>query len=144
MSEQHGIFNAKLAELEGQYRCLQSQVLACQGKDHPAVRQALAQARRDYEEAQIQLEERIRACRCPRAARLAQTQLDYLRGTEALLELDRPRNEAEGLEIQTERTALYAEYALDLAAQSARYALLAALRAMDRQMTWEERMEESE
>lgn len=142
MSEQHGIFNAKLAELEGQYRRLCGQVLTCQGRDHPAVQQALAQAGWEYKEIQTRLEESIRACRCPRATRLARTQLDYLRGTQALLEPDQPKAGPDGLEAQAEAAALYAEYAMDLAAQATRYALLAALRAVDRQMAWEERMEE--
>lgn len=38
-------------------------------------------------------------------------------------------------ESRTEASALYAEYAIDFAVQSAKYALLAALKAIDEQMS---------
>ena len=86
-------------------------------------------------------------CRSPAVAELAGAQRDYARRTEEILREEMPRlmagDDSPGEE-RAEAAALYAEYAMDFAAQSMRGALAAALTALDLQMDWEEeRKEES-
>ena len=120
MELRDGMFAVKLCELEHQYGMLRSRLELCQGADHEKIRHLLADVLDDYRENALLLEQSAEGCRSPAVAELAGVQRDY------------PQEE------WAEAAALFAEYAIDFAAQGVRSALLAALAAMDQQMNCEE------
>ena len=124
MELRDGMFAVKLCELEHQYGLLRSRLELCQGADHEKIRHLLADVLDDYRENALLLEQR-----------------DYSKRMEELLRDRLPRlmhGEEDPQEERAEAAALFAEYAIDFAAQGVRSALLAALAAMDQQMNCEE------
>ena len=118
MELRDGMFAVKLCELEHQYGLLRSRLELCQGAEQSA-----------------------EGCRSPAVAELAGVQRDYSKRMEELLRDRLPRlmhGEEDPQEERAEAAALFAEYAIDFAAQGVRSALLAALAAMDQQMNCEE------
>ena len=122
MELRDGMFAVKLCELEHQYGLLRSRLELCQGADHEKIRHLLADVLDDYRENALLLEQSAEGCRSPAVAELAGVQRDY----------------SKRMEERAEAAALFAEYAIDFAAQGVRSALLAALAAMDQQMNCEE------
>ena len=133
MELRDGMFAVKLCELEHQYGLLRSRLELCQGADHEKIRHLLADVLDDYRENALLLEQSAEGCRSPAVAELAGVQRDYSKRMEELLRDRLPR-----LMHGAEAAALFAEYAIDFAAQGVRSALLAALAAMDQQMNCEE------
>lgn len=134
MKTQNGIFAYKLCELEEEYGRLQSRIYLFQSKDEAQVQKGLDQLRDEGREHQLLLDERIRASRSPAVAALAQAQLEFGRRVEQVLHEELPdemrgRNQTSA-EDQSEAMSLFAEYAIDFATQSMRYALIAALSAI--------------
>lgn len=134
MKTQNGIFAYKLCELEEEYERLQSCIYLFQSKDEAQVQKELDQLRDEGREHQLLLDERIRASRSPAVAALAQAQLEFGRRVEQVLHEELPdemrgRNQTSA-EDQSEAMSLFAEYAIDFATQSMRYALIAALSAI--------------
>ena len=141
-----GMFAVKLYELERQYARMQSRLRLCQQDDHQKIRQELQRVMEEYQEDELLLLNNVENSRSPAVAALAGAQLDYSRRAEEILEQELPeylRDEdgsapEEGAKHQEEAAALYAEYAIDFAVQSMRYALMTGLKAMDMQMDSEE------
>ena len=134
MKTQNGIFAYKLCELEEEYGRLQRRIYLFQSKDEAQVQKELDQLRDEGREHQLLLDERIRASRSPAVAALAQAQLEFGRRVEQVLHEELPdemrgRNQTSA-EDQSEAMSLFAEYAIDFATQSMRYALIAALSAI--------------
>ncbi|HIR93577.1 MAG TPA: hypothetical protein IAB98_09195 [Candidatus Egerieimonas intestinavium] len=79
---------------------------------------------------------------------LSRAQEEYYRQIEAILQEKLPRylhnQDSTQTEDQAEAAALYAEYAVDFAVQSMRYALIAAMTAIDLQMTSQEQKNASD
>ena len=146
MKINEGMFAVKLYELERQYGRMQSRLRLCQQDDHQKIRQELQRVMEEYQEDELLLLNNVENSRSPAVAALAGAQLDYSRRAEEILEqkqLQYLRDEdgsapEEGAKHQAEAAALYAEYAIDFAVQSMRYALMTALKAMDMQMDSEE------
>ena len=146
MKINEGMFAVKLYELERQYGRMQSRLRLCQQDDHQKIRQELQRVMEEYQEDELLLLNNVENSRSPAVAALAGAQLDYSRRAEQILEQELPeylRDEdgsapEEGAKHQAEAAALYAEYAIDFAVQSMRYALMTALKAMDMQMDSEE------
>ena len=142
MKINEGMFAVKLYELERQYGRMQSRLRLCQQDDHQKIRQELQRVMEEYQEDELLLLNNVENSRSPAVAALAGAQLDYSRRAEEILEQELPeylRDEdgsapEEGAKHQAEAAALYAEYAIDFAVQSMRYALMTALKAMDMQM----------
>ena len=110
------------------------------GADHEKIRHLLADVLDDYRENALLLEQSAEGRRSPAVAELAGVQRDSKR-MEELLRDRLPRlmhGEEDPQEERAEAAALFAEYAIDFAAQGVRGALLAALAAMDQQMNCEE------
>lgn len=143
MKLQEGVFAVKLYELEQQYGKLQSRLRLCMKDDHSKIQQELQKALDEYRENIILLQENVKGCRSPAVTAMAEVQLDYFRHAHEILEKELSKyldNESSTTqENKTEATALYAEYAIDFAIQSMKYALIAALRAIDEQMNAEEK-----
>lgn len=146
MKINEGMFAVKLYELERQYGRMQSRLRLCQQDDHQKIRQELQRVMEEYQEDELLLLNNVENSRSPAVAALADAQLDYSRRAEKILEQELPEYlqdedgsaPEEGAEHQAEAAALYAEYAIDFAVQSMRYALMTALKAMDMQMDSEE------
>lgn len=146
MKLSEGMFAVKLYELEREYGRMQSRLRLCQQDGHQKIRQELQRITEEYQEDELLLLNNVENSRSPAVAALADAQLDYSRRAEKILEQELPeylRDEdgsapEEGAEHQAEAAALYAEYAIDFAVQSMRYALMTALKAMDMQMDSEE------
>lgn len=142
MKLNEGIFAAKLYELEQQYGRMQSRLHLCQQEDHKKIRQELQRASDEYKENELLLKSNVESSRSPAVTALADAQLGYFQTAEKILEQELPdylRSETEPASAsQAEAFALYAEYAIDFAVQSVKYALLSALKAIDVQMDVEE------
>lgn len=140
-----GMFAIKLYELEQQYGRMQSRLRLLEQENHPKIHQELQKATDEYRENELLLEKNIKGSRSSAVAALANAQLEYFRKVRKILEQDLPallHSEANtSSEDRIESAALYAEYAIDFAAQSIRYALVTALNAMDLQLC-EEKKEE--
>ena len=132
MELRDGMFAVKLCELEHQYGLLRSRLELCQGADHEKIRHLLADVLDDYRENALLLGRSVEGCRSPAVAELAGVQRDYSKRMEELLRDRLPRlmhGEEDPQEERAEAAALFAEYAIDFAAQAVRSALLAALAA---------------
>ena len=129
--ETQGPFAVKLGGLEKEYARLQSLLRDLNGRDAAAIRAELDGLRRECRQEERLLEQRAAGCRLPAAAELARAQREWQRRAEGLLPpLERQLGGRAPAQGQAEAAALYAEFAIDLAAQSVRYALRAALGAM--------------
>ena len=148
MKSKQEIFSAKLSELEEEYVRLQNRIRLFQEKDERQILEELGRLQKEGRQRQRLLNDRIRSSRSPSAASLARAQLDYEKQAEKIL-TDKLPNEMRGTnqtwaQDQAEAMSLYAEYAIDFAVQSMRYALVAALKAIDLQMSAEENNEQKE
>ena len=147
MKINEGMFAIKLYELEQQYGRMQSRLRLCQQEDRPKIRQELQKAMDEYKENELLLQKNVEGSRSPAVGALADAQLKYSQAVRKILEqelLDYLHSETGTVsDEKNEAVALYAEYAIDFATQSARYALIAALKAMDLQMIAEEQKEDT-
>lgn len=131
------IFAIKLYEMQKQHEALLCRLRLCGQGNHETVRAELQRARDDYDSQSLLLRERAAGSRSPAVAELAQAQLAYIQAATAALNRQAEllsRSGSGAAEAQAEAATLYAEYAIDFAAQAMRYALVCALSALDLQM----------
>lgn len=142
MTESDGMLGVKLKELEQQYQQLQSRLELCRQHNHAKIQEELRKAVKEYRENEMLLQKNLEGCRSQAVAALSAAQLRYFQTSEKILEQKLPdylhSETSTALENKVEAAALYAEYAIDFAARSMRYALIAGLNAMDAQMNAEE------
>ena len=127
-----GVFTGKLCELERQYGDAVDRLRLYQQADHEQVRR----------ERELQMRESVRESRSPAVAALSQAQLTYELEVQRILRDELPaylhgENTCRDAD-RAEAASLYGEYAIDFAAQAVRHALLAALSAIDLQMSCDE------
>lgn len=136
------IFAIKLYEMEQEYGRLQNRLRICEQEDHQKIREELEKAKDDYKEHALALQRSAEGSRSLAVAELSQAQLEFSRKMQSLLkgrlEKHFHSEESNTAEDRAEAATLYAEYAIDLAAQTMRYALVASLAAIDLQMNFEE------
>ena len=136
------LFAIKLYEMEQQYAKIQSRIQICGQEDQQKVRMELQKAVDEYREHAEILRKNVEGSRSRAVTELARTQLEYSQAMAKLFDgsLEQYFQSEDGsrLENQVEATTLYAEYAMDYAMQTMRHALIAALTAMDLQLTAEE------
>ena len=148
MKLNEGMFAIKLYELEQQYGRMQARLRICQQEDHARIRQELLRAEDECRENELLLQKNVESSRSPAVAALSDAQLSYFQKAKELLEIELPEylsSEAgTPAESRTEAAALYTEYAIDFAVQSMRYALVAALKTINLQMSAEENNEQKE
>lgn len=138
----NGLLAIKLYELEKQYDQLQSRLQLCQQYDREKLRRNIELLKDECSANGIVLEKHVRESQSHYASELAQAQLTYKQQIEnivnSILEKDHsPEARAEAL-------TLHAEFAIDFAAQSMNEALLAAMYAVDAQLSTEENKKEDE
>ena len=86
MKANQKIFTAKLSEMEQQYGNIQNRIRICQQKDPAGIQEELQKAWDEYQENLLTLEKEIKESRSPAVAELTQTQWEYGKKMEHLLE----------------------------------------------------------
>ena len=143
---EQGILTIKLNELEQQYGKLLSRIQLYQEKDHDRIRGEIRKMEEECEQMELMLERRVTGSRSEEAAGLASAQQDYSKAVAKILHEKRSGFGRADVpeEKEAEAAILYAEFAADFAVQSRNYALLAALTALDMQLTCEEKGEKKD
>lgn len=143
MKLSQGIFTIKLYELEQEYAEMLSKLRTCQQEEHPKLLRDLEDSKDDYRKKELALQDKIKHCRSEAVSALADAQKNYMQQTEYVLNQKLPQYlhspQDNSLETRAEATSLYAEYAVDFAVQAMRHALIAAMTAIDLQMSCEEK-----
>lgn len=126
-------FLVKICQLEQDYQTLENCLRACGSMEEEDLALQLRCVWRAYSQADRHLEEAVRSSRSPAMCKLAQAQRTYDRTVQTLLEEALPADlHSESTtpgEDRTEARMLCAEYAVDLARQAVRRAMLAVLSA---------------
>lgn len=130
------LFSSKLQELDREYGLLKARMELARGKDPEKLHAELGRLKDEIAQNDELLRQNVAYCHSPAVHMLAQTQLHYCAEMERLHD-NLPKHMGETRQEKTEAAALYAEYAMDFATQSARFALAAALEAIDLQKTEE-------
>lgn len=139
------VFTSKLLELQEGCEQFRDRLCLSQSQCHGQIREEQQHLKEQLKESSRLLEQQVASSRSPAVAALAKVQLDHQRQLDSLLQGELPEDlhcEADTpQEDRAEAAALFAEYAIDFAIQSADYALLAALNAVDLQMALDEEKE---
>lgn len=134
MKPSQRIFAVKLCELEQEYHKMYAHLQLAQQLEHDQIVQELQALKKECAENDLVLQKSAENSHSPNVALLSEAQRDYYRRVYGGLEEINHGKPGE----QTECAALYAEFAVDFAAQAMKHALLAALTAIDLQMNCEE------
>lgn len=142
MCENNGIFAGKLYEMEQQYSQMLSRLRMYQSKSRDEILRTIRQLEAECRGTESLLEQSIADCRSPAVSALSAAQLDYDQKVRHILHDELPgylhEEGNDRIADQAEAASLYGEYAIDFAAQAMGHALLAALSAIDLQMSCEE------
>ena len=143
MKAQQELFATKLRELEQEHERIRSRLRLCQGEDRQQVRQELDQLTREIDETDAALQKTADTSHSPAVAELSAAQLEYEDRVGRILREKLPRylhcSATDAASDRAEAAALYAEYAMDFAAQAMRRALQSALAAVELQLEQEEK-----
>lgn len=133
----NGILTIKLYELEKSYGLMQSRLRLCQEAEPDKLRRELQELKDEYKEKNYLLQQNAENSRSPAVAALSKRQVEFFKNAENIMKNDIPKylhsETSDDAETGAEAYALYAEYAIDFAVQSMRYALIAAMNAIDAQ-----------
>ena len=133
------LFAAKFGELEAQYARLEQRFALCRTGDRESVRRECDLLADECMAWENTLSAQVNGGRSKAVEALSLAQLSYNQRLRQIMENDLPRFlHSETDDNGAEGAALYAEYALDAAAQAMRHALLAALYATSLQIEAEE------
>ncbi len=143
-----GISAGKISELEQQFGCMLVRIRVCQKMDPRQIRDELETMLQESAEHERLLEKQTAASRLPAMEALSAVQLEYCRKADAILRQQliqelRASNQND-MEGEAEAAALYAEYAIDLAAQAARYAMTAVFTAVEARLKAGEEQEKAD
>lgn len=132
MTENNGLFDAKLQELSAAYADLQKHIAALESADPEKVHKAHRDLENEWADTVVDLKARAQAMRYFTAQQLSSVQLEYCRKAQDLLNESMKRSWANlAGDSESDNMALYAEYAIDFATLAMRHALLAAAAALD-------------
>lgn len=133
----NGILTIKLYELEKAYGQMQSRLRLCQEAEPEKLRRELQELKDEYDEKNYLLEQNAQTSRSPAVAALSKRQVEFFKNAETVMKDELPKylqsEIGDDAETDAEAYALYAEYAIDFAVQSMRYALIASMKAIDAQ-----------
>lgn len=142
----NGILTIKLYELEKAYGQMQSRLRLCQEAEPEKLRRELQELKDEYDEKNYLLEQNAQSSRSPAVAALSERQVEFFKNAETVMKDELPKylhsEIGDDAETDAEAYALYAEYAIDFAVQSMRYALIAAMKAIDAQNELSEERED--
>lgn len=134
------IFSAKVQELDQEMMRLHDRIQGRDYEDIETVRRTIADLEKELQGKRKELEEKLGHSK---AKSVAKIMVFYREMTQELTKLQEERKrevEENGDSVlAAEKKALWAEYGLDFAMQVANSALLAALKAVDAQLTLEEK-----
>ena len=137
------LFSIKLRELEQEHERIRSRLRLCQQEDRRQVRQELDCLTREIDATDAALQKAADTSHSPAVAELSAAQLEYEHRMQAILQEKLPRYlhcaATDAASDRAEAAALYAEYAMDFAAQAMRRALQSALAAVELQLELEEK-----
>ena len=143
MKAQQELFTTTLRALEQEHERIRSRLRLCQGEDRQQVRQELDQLTREIDETDAALQQAADTSHSPAVAALSAAQLEYEDRVGRILREKLPRylhcSATDAASDRAEAAALYAEYAMDFAAQAMRRALQSALAAVELQLEQEEK-----
>ena len=143
MKAQQELFATKIRELEQENESIRSRLRLCQGEDRQQVRQELDQLTREIDETDAALQQAADTSHSPAVAALSAAQLEYEDRVGRILREKLPRylhcSDTDAASDRAGAAALYAEYAMDFAAQAMRRALQSALAAVELQLEQEEK-----
>lgn len=135
-------FAGKFRELEEEYEKMQNRLSRCRKSSHETIRQEMREIFSEIQKDEQALREQAENGKSPAIAALSGAQLRYQEEMKRLLKDKLPGYlHGEGncvAEDEAEAAMLYAEYAIDFAAQGMRQAIFAALSAADLEMNYEE------
>ena len=131
-----GLLAVKLNELDRQYAHLRRRLEIIQRENAEDIRRDIHELERACDEGELMLEQSAEGCHTSAVAAMARAQLAYERQTRG--DLERMLKQPCDTEAAAESMTLYAEYAVDFAAEAANRALLAALHATRLQMEADE------
>lgn len=137
-----GIFAIKLSELEHEYGKLHNRLEICQHEEHGKILKEIERLRNECLESQALMEATVKNSHSEYAAGLAEAQLCYSQKADQYIK--KIINGIDEIEEKAEAMTLYAEYAADFATQSMKQAVLAALTAMELQLSNAERKSTNE
>lgn len=147
MELRNGLFATKFSELEQQFGRMLARIHVCQKMDSQQIHDELESMLDESAENERLLKSRISASRLSAMEALSSAQLAYCQKADDILrEQLIPELQAANLHISegpAEAASLYAEYAIDLAAQAARYAMTAVFAAVEAQLNVEVKTGES-
>ena len=136
-------FSTKLRELEQEHERIRSRLRLCQQEDRRQVLQELDCLTREIDETDAALQQAADTSHSPAVAALSAAQLEYEDRVGRILREKLPRylhcSATDAASDRAEAAALYAEYAMDFAAQAMRRALQSALAAVELQLEQEEK-----
>ncbi len=128
-----GLFAVKLREMEKAYVRLQCRIELCQSTDQDRLLKEIDILKDECLENDILLRKTAQGSRTPEVAELAGVQLTYDQHAQQCLE--KTLSQSAASDEQAEAATVYAEFAIDQAIQSMNHALLAALIAVEKQLT---------
>ena len=135
-------FAGKFRELEEEYGRMQNRLSRCRKSSHETIRQEMRQTFSEIQKDEEALRERAENGKSPAISALSGAQLRYQKETRRILKDELPGylhgEDSCAAEDKAEAAMLYAEYAIDFAAQGMRQAIFAALSAADLEMDYEE------
>ena len=129
MTQESALFHTKLHELEKQHQRLYARITLAEAKDDARLAREIDDLKNEIAENNLMLHSTVASCRSPALQQLADVHLSYSSQMEAL-EKNLYKYMGETTQDKAEAAALFAEYALDYAAQADRFALLSALEAI--------------
>ena len=134
-------FRVKLDELEDRYLLMKKELLLNKNTSHESVRQKMKQMSEFSEHELKKMEETIARSNSKAIAAISSLQKEYNEKMNELVQyhLDQWMIGKDELELKMEEVMLCAEYAIDYMIQTMNHTTLAVLRAVDVQMTDEER-----
>lgn len=132
MEKENKLLTSKLDELEKQYLLMRTRIFRAHSKSKVQIQMEIDRLKDEIAENNMLLQDAIAHCRSEALSRLANVHLSYCSQMETLAE-DLYKYMGETTQEKAEASALYAEYAMDFATQADRFALLAALEAINMQ-----------
>lgn len=129
MEKENKLLLSKIDELDKQYLLMKTRITRAHSKSQEQIGIEIERLKDEIAENTLLLQNTVAYCRSPALQKLADVHLNYCSQMEVLAK-DLYKYMGETTQEKAEASALYAEYAVDFATQADRFALLAALEAI--------------
>lgn len=136
------VLGAKLEEMEKNYESLRHAIEALEQEDRREIKESMQKMAYELHRGESLLINAAKKAKSDMMEEMAEIQLEYCSKIDRFLEhqIEILNKDSTGCaqERHAEEMSLYAEYAIDLATQTVKYAVFAALKAIDLQMNVQE------